>query len=114
MSRLRILMAVLATSAGVAFLLPPSIFGLPETSPSVALSGHVSSQEEGAMEGVLVTAKRDGSHVAVTVVSDAQGQYSFPRARLEAGHYALKIRAVGYELSDAASVDVAAQKSAQM
>jgi virginiamycin B lyase len=107
-------MAVLAIQTGVAFLLPPSALGLPETTPKVALSGHVSSQDEGAMEGVLVTAKRDGARMAITVVSDAQGQYSFPRARLEDGHYALKIRAVGYDLGEAATVDVMAQKPAQM
>ena len=58
----------------------------------------VTSQEEGAMEGVLVSAKRAGSTMTVTVVSNAQGQYSFPRDRLEPGKYSVTIRAVGYEL----------------
>ena len=40
-------------------------------SPS-ALAGKVASQEEGAMEGVLVSAKRAGSMMTITVVSDAQ------------------------------------------
>jgi hypothetical protein len=44
-------------------------------SPS-ALAGKVTSQEEGAMEGVLVSAKRAGSTMTITVVSDSQGQYS--------------------------------------
>ena len=38
-----------------------------------ALAGLVSSAQEGPMEGVLVTARRDGATMAITVVSDAQG-----------------------------------------
>lgn len=53
------------------------------------------------MEGVLVNAKKAGSTVTVTVVSDEQGRYSFPRNRLEPGHYSLSIRAVGYEIDPA-------------
>src|SRR5262245_21157914 len=64
-----------------------------------ALTGQVSSAEEGAMEGVLVSARRDGSNKTVTVVSDEKGRYRFPAARLEPGKYALTIRAVGYELA---------------
>jgi virginiamycin B lyase len=60
------------------------------------------------MEGVLVSAKRDGSTKTVTVVSRADGSYSFPRDRLEAGRYALAVRAVKYVLGPraAASVEV--------
>ena len=39
------------------------------------------------MEGVLVSAKRQGSTKTVTVVSNADGVYSFPRGRLEPGRY---------------------------
>ena len=77
-----------------------------------ALAGKVTSQQEGAMEGVLVSAKRAGSTVTVTVVSNAQGQYSFPRDRLEPGKYAITIRAIGYELAAPAQVDVAARQTA--
>jgi hypothetical protein len=42
-------------------------------SPS-ALAGKVTSQEDGD-GGVLVSAKRAGSTMTITVVSDAQGQY---------------------------------------
>ena len=48
-----------------------------------ALAGLVSSAEEGPMEGVLVTAKKDGATLAVTVVPPTQGHYGFPAARLE-------------------------------
>jgi len=46
------------------------------------------------MEGVLVTAKKTNSTIAITVVTDAQGRYRFPSAKLEPGHYAISIRAV--------------------
>jgi len=78
-----------------------------------ALTGQVSSGEEGPMEGVLVSAKKAGSTITITVVSDAQGNYSFPAAKLEPGQYSLRIRAVGYDLDRPASVDVAAQQPAK-
>jgi virginiamycin B lyase len=65
---------------------------------AIALSGVVSSAEEGPMEGVLVSAKKTGSTITVTVVSDRQGRYGFPASRLEPGQYALRIRAAGYDL----------------
>jgi len=76
-----------------------------------ALVGQVSSQEEGPMEGVVVSAKKDGSTITVSVISDKQGHFSFPASRLEPGHYTLKIRAVGYNLEAPATTDLAAQKS---
>ncbi len=75
--------------------------------PAAALTGQVSSAEEGAMEGVLVSARKDGSNITVTVVSDDKGRYSFPTARLEPGHYTLAIRAVGYNLQAPKAVDIA-------
>ena len=84
-------------------------------SPS-ALAGKVTSQEEGAMEGVLVSAKRAGSTMTITVVSDAHGQYSFPRDRLDPGKYSVAIRAVGYELPspESAQVEVMVQLTAAL
>jgi len=79
-----------------------------DTSSPSALTGTVTSQAEGAMEGVLVGAKKAGSTITTWVVSNAQGQYSFPRDRMEPGKYAVAIRAVGYELPGT-SVDVTAQ-----
>ena len=70
-----------------------------QTAPN-ALSGVVSSAEEGAMEGVLVSAKKAGSTITVTVVSDKQGHYSFPASKLEPGKYSLKVRAVGFDIDD--------------
>jgi virginiamycin B lyase len=74
-----------------------------------ALAGTISSAEEGMMEGVLVSAKRAGSTITVTVVSDNQGRYAFPAGRLEPGHYALSIRAIGYDLAGPQSADLAAR-----
>jgi virginiamycin B lyase len=71
-----------------------------------ALSGQVSSVEEGAMEGVLVSARKDGATVTTTVVTGDKGQYTFPADRLEPGHYAITIRAIGYDLNGPAAVDV--------
>src|SRR5881394_2163854 len=74
----------------------------------VALAGQVSSAEEGAMEGVVVSAKKDGSTISISVVTDASGRFAFPAARLDPGHYALKARAAGYELDSAKAAAVAA------
>ena len=73
-----------------------------------ALAGTVSSADEGAMEGVLVSAKRTGSTLTTTVVTDKEGRFRFQRARLGAGAYAVSIRAIGYDLAGAPSVVVPA------
>jgi virginiamycin B lyase len=101
--------ALLSTVAAVFFCV--ALTPVQAQTPA-ALSGRVSSQEEGNMEGVLVRAKRAGSTIAVSVVSDAQGRYSFPADRLDAGQYAISIRATGYMLEGPASVTIGAQKNA--
>ena len=78
----------------------------------VSLQGAVSSAKEGMMEGVVVTAKKDGSTIAVSVATDNKGHYSFPAGRLEPGHYTLKIRATGDDLDSAAAADVKAGAAA--
>src|SRR5256885_907337 len=85
-----------------------SVFQIQPNAPAraqTALSGQITSAEEGAMEGVLVSAKRAGSTITVTVASDTQGRYSFPAAKLEPGQYALRIRAAGYDLEGSALID---------
>ena len=77
-----------------------------------ALTGIVTSQEEGAMEGVLVSAKRGGATMTVTVLTDASGRYSIPHDRLQPGAHVLTIRAAGYELEGPASATVTADKTA--
>jgi len=58
------------------------------------------------MEGVLVSAKKPNSTITITVVSDDEGRYRFPAARLEPGQYSLRVRAVGYDLEVPQTVDV--------
>jgi streptogramin lyase len=96
--RMKTRLGLLALSACLAlgFHHPPLVTAAGDN--AVALSGTVTSAEEGAMEGVLVSARRGGATITTTVVSDRQGRYAFPRARLEPGDYTLRIRAIGYEL----------------
>src|SRR5258708_15384520 len=82
-----------------------------DAAAQTALAGKVTSAEEGAMEGVLVSAKRAGSTVTITVVSDRDGRYGFPSRKLEPGRYAIRIRAVGYDLESPGAAEVAAQKT---
>jgi len=84
-----------------------SIFAAHAQAPA-ALTGQVSSVAEGPMEGVVVSAKRDGSTLTISVVSDKTGKFSFPASKLEPGRYSLAIRAVGYDLDGPKTADVAA------
>ena len=108
MTRTRIIVGILLLSTAILF--SPEL-STAQTSASAALTGRVSSQEEGPMEGVLVSAGKAGSTIRVTVASDQQGRYRFPRNRLEPGEYALTIRAVGYEV-DPTQVTITPQKPA--
>ncbi|OFW30318.1 MAG: hypothetical protein A3J28_02060 [Acidobacteria bacterium RIFCSPLOWO2_12_FULL_60_22] len=106
--RTRFLAAIVLILA--AMLFSPDL-GRAQSSAAAALTGRISSQEEGTMEGVLVTVRKEGSPFTITVASDRQGRYSFPQNRLEPGLYSLNIRAVGYEI-DLVKVEVAAEKAA--
>src|SRR6267378_4752014 len=111
--RTRLFMLVVVIATGVAFLSQAASAqtGSRTQSPA-ALTGQVTSAEEGPMEGVLVTAKKADSTIAITVVTDVQGRYRFPSTKLEPGHYAISIRAVGYDLDGPSAVDIAAQQGA--
>jgi virginiamycin B lyase len=105
----RKLMLALTASAAVVLL--------PLTSHVVwakgeALTGTVSSDAEGKMEGVVVTAKQPGSVVEVSVTTDAQGRYIFPASHLKPGQYTLSIRAVGYDIAAPSKASVQANKVA--
>jgi virginiamycin B lyase len=76
-----------------------------------ALTGQITSEAEGAMEGVVVTAHRDGSIVSVSVTTDAQGRYAFPESRLEPGPYSIAIRAVGYDTAAPVTANVVGEKT---
>src|SRR5262245_3335195 len=79
-----------------------------QTGAPTALTGQVRSAEEGPMEGVLVSAKKSSSTITVTVVSDREGRYRFPEARLEPGDYSITIRAGGYDLDAPATTTITA------
>ena len=68
------------------------------------------------MEGVLVSAKKAGSTITTTVVSDSKGHYGFPADRLAPGAYKLAIRAAGYALdgSDAITLSPGAPATADL
>src|SRR5262249_60770451 len=96
-----------ATLCGVVLLIPARVPPLAAQARSTwSLQGRVTSVDEGPMEGVLVSAKRAGSTITVTVVSDREGRYRFPASRLEPGEYALRTRAAGYDLEGPSAATV--------
>jgi len=103
---------VLIAGLGLTLIYPELSLLHGQTPSSVGLTGQVTSKEEGPMEGVIVSAKKEGSTITVSVASDQQGRYRFPRERMEPGTYSLKMRAAGYDLDDVGPVQVSADKTA--
>src|SRR5215467_5824061 len=101
---------ILALVAAAAAMVLPNVVYSADAQP--ALTGTVSSEAEGKMEGVVVTAHQAGSIVEVSVTTNAEGRYSFPRTHLTPGEYALAIRAIGYDIDSPASAAVAPDKVA--
>jgi len=95
-------------SAAALFLSPTTLVWAQD---QAALTGTVSSEAEGNMEGVVVTAKKPSSIVQVSVTTDAQGRYAFPENRLDPGEYTVSIRAVGYEIKIPTVATVEAEKT---
>jgi len=116
--RANLMLTLVATAAAMVF--PPAVQTVRAESPTV-LTGTVSAEAEGKMEGVVVTAQAPKSIVRVSVTTDAQGRYSFPQSHLKPGRYALSIRAVGYDIEspvtatvgdgDAATADIKLKKT---
>src|SRR5271166_3879943 len=101
------LLAALGLAFGLTLGLAASFpFAASAQAPVAALSGLVSSAEEATMEGVLVSATRAGSNITITVVTVADGRYSFPANRLGPGQYTLAVRAAGYELGQPQGVEI--------
>jgi streptogramin lyase len=127
-----------ALAVGLSQITPSTADAAKGTPPAIA--GHVTAAD-GAMEGVVVTARAAGpegagdcsakpaepaagnqplactlprSVVSVSVTSDAKGDFHFPAARLSPGHYTLAIRAVGYVLAAPAGAQVAPGKTADV
>jgi len=112
--RLSSRLALTASSGILALLLQAGVNPGRAQTPDQGLMGRVTSTEGGAMEGVLVSVRRDGSPITLTVVSDGNGRFGFPSGKLAPGRYALAIRAVGYELDSPATVDIAARATARI
>lgn len=100
----RSVIASLVCVAGIICVLAAGPSAAQQARP--ALSGTVTAGSE-ALEGVLVSARKSGSTVTVTVVSGKDGRYSFPATKLEPGAYSLRIRAVGYDLDGPTEASVA-------
>jgi virginiamycin B lyase len=111
MKSLPILCVTTALAAGLS--LASTIARADERAPA-ALMGQVTSDAEGAMEGVVVTARKDGSIVSTSVTTDSKGRYAFPESRLEPGHYNIAIRAVGYDLPAPTSANVIAERTSSL
>ena len=97
---------MLRLTASVAVMLSHPLTQTVWAQGQAALTGIVSSEAEGNMEGVVITAHKPGSIVEVSVTTDAQGRYTFPESRLDPGEYSISIRAVGYELDSPAKATV--------
>src|SRR6266446_4833652 len=97
----RFLLKAAAALAAILLQVPLAPLLAHAQAPPSALTGQVTSAEEGPMEGVVISAREDGSTVSISVVTNAQGRFAFPAARLEPGDYTLKARAAGYELDGA-------------
>jgi streptogramin lyase len=106
--RIKATLSALAAAIAALVLLAGAIPAQAQT----ALTGQVSSAEEGMMEGVVVSARKDKSTITVSVVTDAQGRYAIPAARIEPGRYTITIRAAGYQLDGKAAADVTAGQPA--
>src|SRR5437870_2882544 len=102
----------LAISAAAVSLFFPANFRRAASSPGMALTGQLSSEEEAAMEGVQISARKAGSTVTITAVSDEKGGYNFLSKKLEPGQYAIVVRAVGYEVDGAVAATITPGKIA--
>src|SRR5215204_1758375 len=94
---------VLSIATGLAIILGCSPL---QAQTLTALSGKVSAPNEAALEGVLVSAKKAGGTITVTVVSDESGNFSFPAAKLSPGQYNLSIRAIGFDLEGPKQIEI--------
>src|SRR5215469_5189059 len=95
-----------ALAVAAALALTGTLAAARAAAPRAALSGRVTSPEGAPMEGVIVDATRAGSTITISVVSNKEGDYDFPAARIGPGRYHLRIRAAGYALAGSGDVTV--------
>src|SRR2546423_1639785 len=75
----------MSLAASTAVMLLPAATQPVLADGAAALTGQVSSEAEGNMEGVVVTARKAGGKFSGSVVTDAQGRYRFPAGRVAPG-----------------------------
>src|SRR5215471_6871158 len=73
------------------------------------LSGAIAALSGQKLDGVTVSAKREGSTITTSVYTDAAGGYYFPP--LAAGKYRVWAQALGFERAER-SVDLSTEKRA--
>jgi virginiamycin B lyase len=96
-----------------ALLLPAGPFSIAAHAAStVPLTGQVTGPDGAPLEGVVISANRYPSTITVSVVSGADGSYSFPAGKVEPGKYFLAIRAAGFELDGDGAAQVARDQTA--
>ncbi len=78
----------------------------------VAIQGRVTASTEGAIEGAVISAKKDGSVITISVVSHVNGDFAFPKEKIPAGNYTITIRATGFELERPIKVQVSDKSTA--
>jgi virginiamycin B lyase len=95
------------SGVSTAALALPLIVAVGAPQAMAQVSGQVTSAD-GPLEGVVVSAKRAGSAITISLISNAQGRFTFPADRVEPGQYSLEIRAAGYELEGPKAATVTA------
>src|ERR1700674_2735659 len=92
--------------AGIASLV---VVGFAATTASAdqLLTGSIASAAGQKLEGVLVSAKKEGSTITTTVYTDLNGEYFFPP--LADGKYQMWAQTLGFETAKGA-VDLSATK----
>jgi virginiamycin B lyase len=105
--------SILGMTTALAVFIAAATLHADDRAPA-ALTGQIISDAEGAMEGVVVTARKNDSIVSTSVTTDAAGRYAFPESRLEPGHYSIAIRAIGYELGEPTAADVVAERTTKI
>src|SRR5258708_25348980 len=88
---------LLSTAASLAVALVAASLGAVTAQAESGLSGQVTAAE-GPLEGVLVTAKKNGSTIPYTVPSHEKGRYSFPAGKNQSSDKTPRIRATRLDL----------------
>ena len=86
--------------ASTATVLAGLAMTVPASAADQVLSGSIASAAGQKLDGVLVSAKREGSTITTSVYTDSTGSYYFPP--MQAGKYNVWAQALGFEQTKAA------------